>query len=81
MTPGIRSSGVVTGIYQQEDGRAELIGVQVNVLPVSAADDGNMDMVARALVATFNDYPTTMSKADIIDVLRFAANQLEKLVD
>jgi hypothetical protein len=77
MTPGFRSSGVIPQIVQQPDGHWELVGIQVNVLPVSAADAGNMDVAAGTIVETFNPYPTTMSPAEIVSALRYAADQIE----
>jgi hypothetical protein len=80
-TPGFRSSGVVAQAVQQLDGRWELVGVQINILPVTAADTGNMDVVTGALAETFNGYPCTMAKAEIVEALRYAADQLEKQPD
>ncbi|HLI35805.1 MAG TPA: hypothetical protein VKV80_00465 [Streptosporangiaceae bacterium] len=78
MTPSFRSSGAITQIVQQADGRYEVVAIQVNVVPVSPADVGNMDVVAGAAIGTFNAYDTTMSKAEIISALRYAADQLER---
>ena len=78
MTPSFRSSGVRTQIVQQADGRYELVGIQVNVIPVSADDAGNMEVVAQTLVGTFNAYPATMSVAEVVSALRYAADQLEQ---
>jgi hypothetical protein len=76
-TPSFRSSGTVVQHVQQADGRHEIVAVQVNIVPVSFSDEGNMDVVVRAAVDTFNGYETTMSKAEIIEALRYAADQLE----
>jgi len=77
MTPSFRSSGTIVHIVQQVDGRHEIVAVQVNIVPVGPADEGNMDMVASAAVSTFNKYETTMNKAEIISALRYAADQFE----
>lgn len=58
MTPSFRSSGTIVHIVQQVDGRHEIVAVQVNIVPVGPADEGNMDMVASAAVSTFNKYET-----------------------
>lgn len=36
-----------------------------------------MDVVVQTAIGTFNDYPTTMKRAEIIEALRYAADQLE----
>src|SRR5579863_9718937 len=77
MTPVFRSSGIVIQPVQQVDGRHEIVGVQVNIVPVTPADEGKMDMVVRAAMGTFNDYPTSMTKAEIIDALLYAVDQLK----
>jgi len=77
MTPSFRSSSAIPQIVQQKDGRWEVIVVQVNVVPVSSADAGNMDVVAHAAVDLFNTYEKTMSDAEIIEALRYTADQLE----
>ena len=59
------------------DGRHEIVSVQVNIVPVSPADEGNMDVVAGAAVGLFDHYTKTMSDAEIIEALRYAADQLE----
>lgn len=46
-------------------------------MPVSPADEGNMDVVAGAAVGLFDHYTKTMSDAEIIEALRYAADQLE----
>ncbi len=77
--PSFRSSGTIVQQVQQADGRHEIIAIQVNVVPVTAADAGNMELVAQAAVGTLNACETTMSKAEIIEALRYAADQLEAL--
>jgi len=78
MTPSFRSSGTTVSILQQKDGRVELVVAQVNVVPVTAADVGNFDLVARAAVGTVSDQnDSTMGPAEIIEALRYAADQLE----
>jgi hypothetical protein len=77
MAPGIRSSGTIVQTVQQSDGRYEVIAVQINVVPVSSADTGHMDLVASAVVNTFNPYETTMDRTEIISALRYTADQLE----
>jgi|HubBroStandDraft_4_1064222.scaffolds.fasta_scaffold661168_2 hypothetical protein len=76
-TPGFRSSGTLIQDVAQADGRHEIIAVQVNIVPVSSADAGNMDVTVRAAADTFNSYETTMSTAEMIEALRYAADQLE----
>jgi hypothetical protein len=78
-TPSFRSSSVIIQDVEQTDGRHEIVAIQVNVVPVSAADAGNMDIVVRATVGLFNEYEKTMSNAEIISALRYAADQLEAL--
>jgi hypothetical protein len=73
--PGFRSSGAIVQQVQQADGRVEIVVIQVNVVPVSGQDD--MDMVARMAVGTVEPYDVTMSKAEIVSALRYAADQLE----
>jgi negative regulator of genetic competence, sporulation and motility len=72
---GFRSSGAIAQQVQQRDGRVEIVVIQVNVVPVSGQDD--MDVVARMAVGTVEQYETTMSKAEIVEALRYAADQLE----
>jgi hypothetical protein len=76
-TPSFRSSGSVAQVVQQADGRHEIVAVQVNIVPVGPADAGNMDVVMNAALGTFNAYETTMSHAEIVEALRYAADQLE----
>jgi hypothetical protein len=75
--PGFRSSGTIVQQVQQADGRSEVIAIQVNVVPVTAADAGNMELAAQVAVGALDAYETTMSKAEIIEALRYAADQLE----
>lgn len=77
MTPSFRSSGIVMQHVQQTDGRHEIIVAQVNIVPVGPADEGNMDLVVHAAVDTLNAYDRTMDKVEIIEALRYAADQLE----
>lgn len=78
MTPSFRSSGTTVSMLTQKDGRVELVVAQVNIVPVTAADAGNMDVVARAAVGMINDQnDRTMDAAEIIEALRYAADQLE----
>jgi hypothetical protein len=76
-TPSFRSSSVVVQQVRQADDRHEIVAIQVNIVPVSAADEGNMDVVAGAAVGLFNNYAKTMSDAEIVSALRYAADQLE----
>ena len=76
MTPSFKSSGTIVQIVQQAYGH-EIVAVQVNVVPVGPADEGNMDLVASAALSTFNEYETTMNKTEIISALRYVADQLE----
>jgi hypothetical protein len=79
MTPSFRSSGTIVQIVQQKDGRYEIVVAQVNIVPVTAADAGNMDVVARAAIGTVNDQnDKTMDDAEIIEALRYAAAKLEE---
>jgi hypothetical protein len=77
MTPSFRSSGIVLEHVQQEDGRHEIIVAQVNVVPVSGADAGNMKVVLEMAMGTLNDYDRTMDITEIISALRYAADRLE----
>lgn len=78
MTPSFRSSGTTVSMLTHKDGRVELVVAQVNIVPVTAADAGNMDVVARAAVGMINDQnDRTMDAAEIIEALRYAADQLE----
>ena len=76
-TPSFRSSGSIVQIVQQTDCRYEVVAIQVNVVPVSRADEGLMDVVAQTAVGTLNAYDQTMSTDEIIEALRYAADQLE----
>jgi hypothetical protein len=76
-TPSHRSSSVMVQDVQQADGRHEIVGVQVNIVPVSPADEGNMNVVVSATLGLFNDYTQTMNDAEIIEALRYAADRLE----
>ena len=76
-TPSFRGSSVIVQDVEQADGRHEIVGVQVNIVPISAADTGNMAVVVQAAVGLFNDYTKTMSDAEIMSTLRYAADQLE----
>jgi hypothetical protein len=71
-----RSSGIIVQDVEQADGRHD-VAVQVNVVPVTAADEGHMDVVVAAAVGTFNEYVRTMEPAEIVEALRYAADQLE----
>jgi hypothetical protein len=71
------SSGIIVQDVEQADGRHEVVAVQVNVVPVTAADEGNMDVVVSAAIGTLTDYTRTMDPAEIIEALRYAADQLE----
>jgi dihydroxyacetone kinase-like predicted kinase len=77
MTPSFRSSGIVVQEVEQAAGRHEIIVAQVNVVPVSSADAGNMKVVLEMAMGTLNDYDRTMDIAEIIEALRYAADQLE----
>ncbi len=78
MTPSFRSSGTTVSMLTQNDGRVELVVAQVNIVPVTTADVGNFDVVARAAVGTINDQnDSTMDPAEIIEALRYTADQLE----
>lgn len=78
-TPSFRSSGTSVSILQQEDGRVELVVTQVNIVPVTAADVGNFDVVARAAVGTISDEnESTMDPAEIVEALRYAADKVEE---
>jgi hypothetical protein len=55
--------------------------VQVDIVPVTGADTGNMDVETGALAESFNGYTCTMTKAEIVEALRYAADQLEKQPD
>jgi negative regulator of genetic competence, sporulation and motility len=70
-----RSSGAIVQQVQQADRRIEIVVIQVNIVPVSGQDD--MDMVARMAVGTVEPYDTSMSTAEIVEALRYAADQLE----
>jgi hypothetical protein len=76
-TPSFRSSGSIVQIVRQPDGRHEVVAIQVNVVPVSPADEGLVDVVAQTAVGTLNAYDRTMSTDEIIEALRYAADQLE----
>lgn len=79
MLPSFSGSGTTVSILTQKDGRVELVVAQVNIVPVTTADVGNFDVVARAAVGTINDQnDSTMDAAEIIEALRHAADQLEK---
>ena len=79
MTPSFRSSGTAVSILQPEDGRVELVVAQVNIVPVTAADVGNFDVVARAAVGTISDQnESTMGPAEIVEALRYAADKVEE---
>jgi hypothetical protein len=39
-------------------------------VPVTAADEGNMDLVVKAAVGTLNDYDRTMDPAEIVQAWR-----------
>jgi hypothetical protein len=67
-TPSFRNSSVVAQQVQQADGRHEIVAIQVNVVPVSAVDEGSMDVVAGAAIGLFNEN---------VSALRYAADQLE----
>jgi hypothetical protein len=69
-TPSFRSSSVIVQQVQQADGRHEIVAIQVNIVPVSATDEGNMDVVASVAIGLFNDYVKTMSDAEIVSALR-----------
>lgn len=78
-TPSFRSSGTTVSILQQEDGRVELVVTQVNIVPVTAADVGNFDVVARAAVGTISDENgSTMDPGEIVEALRYAADKVEE---
>ena len=78
MTPSFRSSGTSVSMLTQENGRVELVVAQVNIVPVTSADVGNFDVVARAAIGTINDENvSTMAPAEIIEALRYVADQLE----
>jgi serine phosphatase RsbU (regulator of sigma subunit) len=78
MSPSFRSSGTLVSILEQSDGRVELVVAQVNIMPVTAADVGNFDLVSRAAIGTISDEnESTMDQAEIIEALRYAADQLE----
>ncbi len=78
MTPSFRSSGTTVSMLTQNDGLVELVVAQVNIVPVTTADVGNFDVVARAAVGTINDQnDSTMDPAEIIEALRYTADQLE----
>ena len=62
---------------EQAAGHHEIIVAQVNVVPVSSADAGNMKVVLEMAMGTLNDYDRTMDVAEIIEALRYAADQLE----
>jgi hypothetical protein len=73
--PGFRSSGAVVQQVQQPDGRVELVVIQVNVVPVTGADD--METAARMALGTVEPYDVTMSTPEIVSALRYAADHLE----
>ena len=77
-TPSFRSSGTLLAPIQQKDGQVEIVVAQVNIIPVTAADEGAMGLVLRAAVGTINDQnETTMGAHEIVQALRDAANHLE----
>jgi hypothetical protein len=67
MTPSFRSSGVLVQQVAQKDGRHEIVVVQVNIVPVTTADQGAEQLVARAVIGTINDQnDVTMNRAEIM---------------
>jgi hypothetical protein len=78
METGFSSSGTVIAPIQQEDGHWELVVAQVNVVPVTAADEGAMDVVTRAAAGTISaENISTMDRAAIARALRDVADYLE----
>ena len=78
MSQSFRSSGTNVSILQQADGQVVLVVTQVNIVPVTTADVGNFDLVSRAALGTINDKnEVTMDPAEVIESLRYAADQLE----
>ncbi len=75
-SPSFRSSTVVQPV-QQPDGRWELIVVQVNIVPVTSEDEANMELASRMALGTVNGYGITISNREIVDTLRYIADQVE----
>ncbi len=92
--PSFRSSTNVQ-LVQQRDGRFEIVVIQANIIPVSAADAGNSRLVAEMAMGTVNGYEISMterkldlnragrrpreSNAELVETLRYAADQIEGL--
>jgi hypothetical protein len=74
--PSFRSSTNVQ-LVQQRDGRFEIVVIQANIIPVSAADAGNSKLVAEMAMGTVNQYEISMSIAELVETLRYAADQIE----
>lgn len=57
------------------DGSTEIVVAQVNVVPVSREDDGNIKLVVEAALGTV--YDVSMDKHEIATYLRHMADQVE----
>jgi hypothetical protein len=75
--PGFKSSGFIPLQVIRANGAQEIVSVQVNSLPVAPIDVGNIETAVRTAGGTFKYYPTTMTRAEIIEALRDAAEKLE----
>lgn len=70
-------SGTVTAHVKAADGSTEIVVAQVNVVPVSREDDGNIKLVVEAALGTANQYDVSMDKHEIATYLRHMADQVE----
>jgi hypothetical protein len=79
MSPSFRSSGTTVSMLTQKDGRVGLVVAQVNIVPVTAGNEGmDLDPFVRAAISTVNDQnDRTMDAAEIIEALRYVADKLE----
>jgi hypothetical protein len=75
--PGFRSSTNVQ-IVQQKDGRWTIVVIQANIIPISAADIANRELVAQMVYGTVNGYDVTMDDDELVETLRYAADQIEQ---
>jgi hypothetical protein len=75
--PGFQSGTYVQQV-QQKDGRWTIVVIQANIVPVSAADVGNSELVAQMAMGTINRYEPTMTGAELAEHLRWAADEIDR---
>jgi hypothetical protein len=71
--PGFRPSTNMQ-IVQQKDGRWTIVVIQANIIPISAADIANRELVAQMVYGTVNGYDVTMDDDELVETLRYAAD-------